>query len=252
MQILMYHQVGPFKGIRTHRATYVNNRCFRRQMAFLHHFGYRVVPLSFLLQGEGAVGEISKAKTVALTFDDGYKNFIDYALPVLQHYKFPATVYVLTKMLGQPAQWLADSGHETPRLMLADELRLIKNQGVEVGLHGATHQRLSLCNEKQLREEISLAKNELEALLEESVQHFCYPYGDLSLNAVKQVSDAGFKTATTCIRGAAVANDHPLLLPRKAVSLGDSLIGFWAKMHLSNTASEADSRLRTQLLSELH
>ena len=252
MQILMYHQVGPFKGIKTHRATYVNNHRFRRQMAFLHHFGYRVVPLSFLLQGEGAVGDVSKSKTVALTFDDGYQNFIEYALPVLQHYNFPAIVYVLTKMLGQPAQWLADSGHETPRLMSADELRFIKNHGVEVGLHGATHQRLSHCDEKQLREEISLSKDELEALLQEPVEHFCYPYGDLSLNAVSQVSDAGFKTATTCIRGLASVSDHPLLLPRKAISLGDSLIGFWAKMHLSNTASQADSRLRTQLLSELH
>lgn len=251
MQILMYHQVGPFTGIKTHRATYVNHHRFRRQMAFLHHFGYRVIPLSALFLAESSLGDVSSPKTVALTFDDGYQNFIEYALPVLQYYKFPATVYVLTKMLGQPAQWLADSGHETPCLMSVDELRLIKKQQIEVGLHGATHQRLSQCDDLQLQQEISVAKDDLQTLLNEPVQHFCYPYGDLSLNAVKQVSNAGFKTATTCIRGAATANDHPLLLPRKAVSLGDSLIGFWAKMHLSNTASEADSRLRAQLLSEL-
>ena len=247
----MYHQVGPFSGIKTHRATYVNNRQFELQMAFLHRFGYRVVPLSFLSQSEGSLEAIRYSKTVALTFDDGYENFIEYALPVLKRYNFPATVYVLTGMLGQPAQWLAGSGHATPLLMSTDQLKYIQEQGIEIGLHGATHQRLSQCGEEQLKQEIAGAKQELEKALDADVRHFCYPYGDLSLSALQQVKQAGFETATTCIRGAATSDDHPLLLPRKAISLGDSIIGFWAKMHLSNKASANDTTLRSRLLAEI-
>jgi len=95
ISILMYHQVGEFPPMRKHRANYCDHRRFAGQMAFLKGFGYRVLDLDQVLacvRGEQSI----PPRAMALTFDDGYANFVSHALPVLRHYGFPATVFAIS------------------------------------------------------------------------------------------------------------------------------------------------------------
>mgnify|MGYP003351462914 CR=1 FL=1 len=78
---------------------------------------------------------------------------------------------------------------------------------------------------------ISGQLRQLEDVLGEAVPDFCYPYGDYSLRARDLVQEAGYRTATTCIRGAANLSDNPFELTRKAISYGDNLVGFAFKLH---------------------
>ena len=113
INILMYHQVGDFPPMPAHRSTYCHYRRFQREMTFLHRFGYRVLSLDqalACLDGEQPI----PPKAVVLTFDDGYENFYEYAWPVLERYRFPAMVYLLSGLLGQPSSWFARDGRATP------------------------------------------------------------------------------------------------------------------------------------------
>ena len=118
--ILMYHQIGervspgaPFRGLVVHPAA------FRRQMAFMHLLGYRGLSMSALLPYlEGK----AQGKVFGITFDDGYLNNLELALPVLDRYGFSATCYAVSGMLGQTNAWDIPQGVPQVPLMTAQEL----------------------------------------------------------------------------------------------------------------------------------
>jgi peptidoglycan/xylan/chitin deacetylase (PgdA/CDA1 family) len=233
LSILMYHQVGDFRPMPSHRSTYCHYKRFAAQMRYLRTFGYTVMSFEAALRalrGERAM----PARAVVLTFDDGYENFYEYAFPVLQRYRFPAMVYLLSGMLGHNAEWFARDGRECPALM--DRARVVQLQraGIDFGSHGVSHVKLAEVDEARMRDEVFRSKAELEALLDQEVRHFCYPYGSYNDEVVETARVAGYKAAVTCERAAATPGVDPLRLPRKAISYGDSLPGYAWKLYAKN------------------
>jgi len=230
----MYHQVGEFAPMRRHRANYCDHRRFAGQMAILRDSGYQVLDLDQVLacvRGEQSI----PPRAVALTFDDGYANFVSYVLPVLQRHSFPAMVYVVSGWIGRQAQWFAeDSGRPVPELMSASQLRAIQAAGVTVGSHTVSHLKLAEATRERQCRELTDSKACLEDLLGKEVKHLCYPYGSFDPDTIRAAAAAGYLSATTCLRGPALPGDHPLVLPRKAVSFGDSLIGYFWKLTVKN------------------
>jgi len=239
ISILMYHQVGDFAPMRTHRANYCDRRRFAAQMGFLARFGYRVLSLDQalgVLRGERP----APPRAVVLTFDDGYDNFADHALPVLQRHGFPATVYAISGWLGRRAEWFAkDPGRPIPTLMSAARLRGIQDAGITIGSHTHSHARLAEVDARTKRDELTRSKSMLEDALGVPVQHLCYPFGSFDHDTVHAAAETGYLSATTCLRGGAeVLIDHPLVLPRKAISYGDNLLGYWWKVAVKQAPTE--------------
>jgi peptidoglycan/xylan/chitin deacetylase (PgdA/CDA1 family) len=233
----MYHQVGPFPEPASHRASYCHIRRFEAQMAYLHRLSYRVIGLGEAMAGLFQRGPL-RGRSVVLTFDDGYQNFFEYALPVLARYGFPASVFVVSDRAGGTASWLEGSPAET-RLMDAATLRKLSRHGVEVGAHSRTHPRLSRLGAAELADEVLNSKSALEDLLGQEVRYFCYPYGDYSPEVREVVRSADYSGALTCIRGAANTADNPFEVPRKAISYGDNLIGYFWKLHMKHARKGA-------------
>src|SRR5271157_5964061 len=104
---------------------------FRRHMEFLAESGVPVVPLDQVLGRPGSV---------AITFDDGFRNFADWALPVLDRHQLPATIFIVSQYCGQMNDWPSQSGAGVPRLPLLSwgELAALPAL-VSVGAHTATH-----------------------------------------------------------------------------------------------------------------
>ena len=232
--------------MREHRANYCDHRRFATQMAFLKGFGYRVLDLDQVLaclRGEQPI----PPRAVALTFDDGYANFVDYALPVLRRHGFPATVYAVSGSVGRRAEWLGkDPGRAIPELMSAAQIREIRALGITIGSHTVHHPKLAEASPERQCRELADSKAALEDLLGEGVRHLCYPYGSFDLDAVRAAAESGYASATTCLRGPAEPGDHPLVLPRKAISFGDNLIGYFWKLGIKNRPKPqlAEWRLR--------
>lgn len=240
INILMYHQVGDFRrpemraARRAHPSTYCDYRRFAAQMDWLARHGYTVLGMDAVLaclRGERAI----PPRAVALTFDDGYDNFHDYAWPELERHGFPATVYLIADLLGQPARWFAADGRDTPPLMSPARIRQLHRAGIRFGSHTAGHVKLARQSEAVIHDELTRSKMRLEDVLGEPVRHFCYPYGSHDLRVVNAVARAGYLTATTCNRAPATRSDDPLILPRKAVAYRDNLLGFLWRLHVKNT-----------------
>jgi peptidoglycan/xylan/chitin deacetylase (PgdA/CDA1 family) len=231
--ILMYHQVGEFERPKSHRATFCHIRRFKAQMAYLHRLGYRVLSLQAALDGLFGSGRLSR-HSVVLTFDDGYENFRQNAFPVLQHYGYPATVFLVSDLMGRHAEWLAEDGRYAADLMDETTIKELRAHNIVFGSHTLTHPLLTRVDRARQVREIADSKSALENLLGEEVKFFCYPGGDYDEDVVTRVREAGYKAALTCDRGEATPYENPLTLPRKAISFGDSLIGYFWKLHMKH------------------
>lgn len=226
--ILVYHQiaVAPAKGA-AFRSLYVAPEAFARQMALLKMLGYRGLSLTALqpyLRGE------RRGKVCGITFDDGYVNNLEQALPVLQAHGFSSTCYAVSQRLGQTNDWDVSLGVAAAPLMTAAQLRAWVAGGQEVGAHTRHHVHLPQLSDADSMREITLCKAELEQASQSRVAHFCYPYGDFGPAHVAMVRQAGFATATTTARSRCQVGDDWCLLPRVPVVRSTSLPVFWLKL----------------------
>jgi len=210
--ILTYHQIemAPPPPA-AFRSLYVAPASFARQMRWLHNLGYRGLSMRDLLpylRGE-KVG-----KVVGLTFDDGYCNNLQYALPVLQECGFTATCYVMSQLLGKTNVWDLENGVVQADLMTASQIRQWAQAGMEIGAHTQTHCKLPRIPDDDAMRQIRACKADLAELLGEPVAHFCYPYGLYEARHAVMAQDAGYQSATTTQRGKAQAGSDLFQLRR--------------------------------------
>lgn len=233
ISILMYHRVGRFGPVSNHRALFCDHRQFAAQMAYLNYMRYQVLSMDEalnLLRGNQPLPR----RAVALTFDDGYQDFRDYALPTLARYGFPATVYAIAGDIGQRAHWLTTDGMEAAPLLDAAGLREIQAAGITVGSHARSHSRMAELAPEEQAAQARDSRTLLEDLLGAPVRHFCYPYGSYNAASLAAVEQAGYHSAVTCLRATATAAFDPLALPRKAISYGDNLLGYFWKLQMKH------------------
>jgi peptidoglycan/xylan/chitin deacetylase (PgdA/CDA1 family) len=228
--ILMYHNVGrPPPGVRL-RKLYVGAGHFARQMALLRLMGYRGLSMGEAmpyLSGE------RQGKVAVITFDDGYVDTLEAALPALRRFGHSATCYAVSRRLGEYNTWDAEWIGAKKPLMSADQLRRWRDAGMEVGAHTRTHPHLTKCDDTVLRDEVAGCKADLEELLQAPVPQFCYPYGSYDARVAEAVRRAGYDAATTTHRGRAGVGDDPYTLPRVMVA-GHHLLPVLAIQMLTN------------------
>lgn len=225
--ILMYHQIDepPPRGTPL-RGLVVSPGAFARQMRLLKLLGYRGLSMRDLepyLKGE------RQGKVVGITFDDGYQNNLQNALPVLAKHGFTATIYAVSSMIGGTNSWDHGMVAEKPLMSHANWLTWLA-AGMDVGSHTRTHAKLTELSIEAAREQITESKNELEQALQCEVRHFCYPYGEYGPDHKDMTRDAGYVTATTTRRGRVRPGDDPCTLRRVMVARATNPFQFFMKI----------------------
>jgi peptidoglycan/xylan/chitin deacetylase (PgdA/CDA1 family) len=209
VSILTYHSIDDSGSVIS-----VPPATFRRQMASLARRGYTGVTLSRLLDlWEGSAGGTDR--TVAITFDDGFANLADHALPVLRDLNFGATIFAVQAYAGRHNDWPSQPAG-VPRLPLLTPagLRNCLAAGMEVGHHTATHPPLDAIGPAQVRAEVVDAKHALEDILGGAVETFAYPYGRLPGPAGETLVREHFRAACGVRLKSARPADDRHQLPR--------------------------------------
>lgn len=178
---------------------------FRRQMEFLAASRIPVVPLQQALCSAGSV---------AITFDDGYRNLLDHAIPVLEQHRFPATVFVVTAYCGRSSNWPSLHQEKAPELPLLNWDRLASlPESVSVGAHTIHHPDLSRLTPAQCEGELRDSRQEIEQRLGRACPWLAYPYG-ASSPKVRALANSHFDLAVgTSLRFVSHAADR-MDLPR--------------------------------------
>ena len=197
LPILCYHHVGvPARGD-GHRHLWLSRARFEAQMSYLAERGYHCLSLR-------DAGDYLKlrhkvpARTVALTFDDGYQDFYGEAYPLLRQYGFGATVFVVAEAVGGVSRW---AGNPEFPLLGWEEIRRLNREGIEFGSHSLTHPRLTRIASRSAERELRGSREILENQLGTAICSFAYPYGAWDTKVEKLVRDAGYTFACSMLQG---------------------------------------------------
>ncbi len=215
--ILMYHAVEDSVCPDQSPHFYVTAKEFTRQVRELQQRGYNAISLDQLVNGLS--GGPLPAKPIVLTFDDGYRNVLSNAHPVLESAGWPYTIYLVSERIGGHNDWVAPEGYRTAPLLSESELATLASSSlVTLGAHTATHPKLDQLSPELARDEIFRSKQQLEEKCQRPVHHFCFPYGHFNNSVVGLVREAGFMTATTTQHGRVNAVGEDMLrLPRVSI-----------------------------------
>jgi peptidoglycan/xylan/chitin deacetylase (PgdA/CDA1 family) len=153
LSILVYHRVGAGDG-----EISLTARSFDRQLSWLAASG-DVVTL------DAALGQ--RLGGIVITFDDGYRDFVDVAVPLLVLHGMPAVLYLATSLV---------SSHGPDRLRWEDLRDAAATGLVEIGSHTHGHVDLSRAGEREAEEEMRRSKELIEDQLGRACRHFAYPW----------------------------------------------------------------------------
>ena len=212
--VLLYHHVGP-NSAGLYPSLTVSPGLFEEQLRWLARRGYVGIRPSDWLRWRRE-GTALPAKPVLLTFDDGYADVAEYALPLLRSYGFGASVFIVTGRVGGTNTWDEAEGSGTQRLMTSEQIRYWATQQIEFGSHSRTHADLTTLAETKLDAEVTGSGNELSNILGTRVISFAYPYGHHS-EVVRQRVEHTYDLAFTVDEGVNGRQTDLLLLKRTMV-----------------------------------
>jgi peptidoglycan/xylan/chitin deacetylase (PgdA/CDA1 family) len=209
----------------------------KTHLDWLSQHGYLGVSLGQALASKSDTR--ARARLVALTFDDGYRDFYEAAWPLLKQHGFSATVFVVAGLVGERASWRGASG---TALLDWPRLRELSAAGVEVGAHGFTHHALDHLAGPQLQAEMQRSYAALAEQLGAAPAWLAYPFGRWSQAAAEAAERAGFRGAVTARGGRNQAATPPFKLRRTLMFRRDSLPRFRLKLR-TGYASWLDWRM---------
>lgn len=200
--VLMYHSIGEEKD----NDAVISRERFQQHMAYLHEHGYHTVTLDDLYAYVHDKRPLP-TRPVVITFDDGYRDTYETALPILQQYGFKGVLFI-------PAS-------EIDQRLKRDELQAMRAAGWDIGAHSYTHRELSALSATEQEAEISQAKAALDRALDQDTRYFCYPNGCYDQTTLRLLQKHGFVLAFTTEPGWVRPEDNVFTLPR--VWLGNEI-----------------------------
>ena len=222
--VLIYHHINPHSG----DTVTVTPEIFSAQMAYLNDSGFNCLSVAGLLEhisGRGAAG----LKPVLITFDDGWLDNFLYALPVLEKYRFKASVFLITDRVDAVCNDMLSASvpdHAESKRLIAegeagqvvmgwDLLRHLQSRAVfEFFSHTATHNRCTTLDDASLLDELRRSRARIEAELGVACPYLCWPYGDHDDRTISVAKACGYEALFTTLDGFVEPGSDPLSICR--------------------------------------
>jgi peptidoglycan/xylan/chitin deacetylase (PgdA/CDA1 family) len=205
--VLMYHRILPddFDARGIEPGMFVRASTFDRHLAWLTR-RFRVSTLGQIL-GEPAPPTESVA---AITFDDGFRDNLDVAWPILERHDIRATIFVVS-------EWCSGPSGRADTFLRPDEIGSLARDGMEFGAHTATHPHLDRLPDPEAESEMRRSRDAVETWTGRPCRLFAYPYGDHHSRTV-DLALSLFDAAVTVGGGWWRPGTHPPgRLPRVAI-----------------------------------
>jgi peptidoglycan/xylan/chitin deacetylase (PgdA/CDA1 family) len=152
---------------------------------------------------------------IAITFDDGYQDNLTVALPLLEKYDLPATIFIAAGFIG-------NDGYLT-----SEDVRVLASHPlITIGSHSLFHRHLTKLPLNEARRELIDSKRILQETTNQTINLLAYPYGDCN-SAIERLSEeCGYLAAWSVWNG----NNTPHSLWRVPLGRNDNLLRFIAKV----------------------
>lgn len=242
--VLMYHRVGEAHND-WERKYCVSPQRFSNHMRTLTRAGWRAVSIEDFFAWLDGRAELPE-QSFLLTFDDGFLGVHEHAAPVLTALGWPATVFLVSQLIGQRDAWCEahnPSGVTYP-LMNASHIHELRGQGFSFHSHTRSHADLPTLGDQQLHDQLAGARADLQALLGEAVPYLAYPYGHYDDRVLQAAQAAGYLAAFSVQPGFNRRNVDRFRLRRLDVFGTDSAVALRRKITLGSNDGSLGHSMR--------
>jgi peptidoglycan/xylan/chitin deacetylase (PgdA/CDA1 family) len=234
--VLMYHEIAD--ATITESKLAVAPEVFADHMAYLDDAGFTSITAGELARSLARGGAGLPERPVVVTFDDGYGDFYDLALPLLKQHGLVATVFQTTGWVG-----LTD---KVKRMLNWRELAEVAECGIEIGAHTYRHPQLDQLPEKAVREELYAPKSALEDKLGTAVPGIAYPFGYSNTMVRRVAREAGYTYGYSVGNALTTTGADTFALPRLTVKRSTSMDSFRRMVNGLDTVTLQRDRLLTK------
>ena len=221
---------------------------FARDLAFYRR-NYECISLSELCR-RLSMSAPFKRRAVVITFDDGYRDNFELAVPALRAAGLTATFFVATGFVGTQIEFPHDQrrapdfgvpeGAKYPSQRASypklrwNDLREMEAHGFEIGSHTISHANLGGAGAEEIEKEVQGSLRTLTKELGAKPRPFSFPWGkpaDISKAAIDAVVNAGYYSASAAYGGANTRGASPMNIRRVDVGNGNTgRVAFKAKV----------------------
>lgn len=189
--ILTYHSIDDSGSLLS-----TSPRLFSQQMRFLKEKDFRVISLKMLVEHFSRQAPLHP-RSVVLTFDDGYKNNYEMALPILKSFDFSATFFIATDFIGKKSPWMKNDLSVDLLILSWDEIKEMAENGMDIQPHSCSHRHLPQLARDEIEWEMSESRGTIEREVGGKADLFCYPYGEFNETCIDALCALQFKAAVT-------------------------------------------------------
>lgn len=193
--VLMYHRVEPVVA-GADRAYAVSRDRFAAHLHWLAVNGWQPCTLrAFDAWFSGR--EHLPERSVLITFDDGFAGLHEHVMPLLAERGWPATVFLVSGLIGLDDRWIAREHGVAARHALLDRGQIAEMAalGFEFHSHSADHLDLTTLDDAALRQQVAGSRAALQEMLGTAVDFFAYPFGRHDERVRSAVQAAGYGLA---------------------------------------------------------
>lgn len=217
----------------------ISREAFMQQMQYLAATGYNVISLDDLADFVAGKRKSLPENAVVITVDDGYRSVYDEMFPVMKKYRFPFTVFIYPKFIGQGSYALT-----------WNQIREMAEEGALIESHTLSHSFLTRNRQRSLGEksysewiesELVQSKEIIEKETGRTVRYLAYPYGDYNEDVARKTADAGYEAGLTCDFGPVRAASDPFRMKRVVIRKDTSFAEFRKLLGTGQLTLEAAS-----------
>jgi len=168
-----------------------------------------------------------------LTFDDGFENLLQNAIPVMQKLHLPFTIFFITNYFGKKPGWEFPEGHydKNEKIMTVDQVKSVSNELLTIGSHTENHVKLTHIDLKIAEKEIVNSKNTLENISGKSVDIISFPNGDYNSQIINKCFEVGYKRVFTIEPKLAFQNKNEKITGRVWTNGNDWKLEYFLKVN---------------------
>jgi peptidoglycan/xylan/chitin deacetylase (PgdA/CDA1 family) len=224
--ILAYHAISPTWPA----ALSIEPERLDAQLAALTAMGYRATTFT------EAVTKPPAQRTLAVTFDDGFRSIIELALPILERHNMVGTAFIPTAYIGPDGtarwpgidRWIGGPHEPELALMSWADVDRLQQAGWEIGSHTVSHPSLTRLADGALHEELAESRRVCEERLGTRCAAVAYPYGDVDRRVMDAARACGYLAAAALPER--IHRTHRFRWPRVGIWHNDPERVFAAKL----------------------
>lgn len=227
---LMYHKI-PDAQIQSQHKIFVTKKMFEKHLQFFKKRGFQTLTFSELQKfrtGRKSFKEFPK-KPLILTFDDGYRDNLENASPLLKKYGFRAQLFLLSDSDINKNAWDANASEPAHEIVSGAERLKWKDSAFEIGSHGFSHQKITEFDSQSALIELSESKKALEREFDRPVNVFAFTYGITAQDSAELAQTAGYDYAVNTDSGGLLMEEDPYSIYRVNIFPDENRLSLFKK-----------------------